>query len=182
MKRVLIIGCSGSGKSTLAKTLSTLYMLPVYHLDHYIWNPGWVQRNFNDFAHEIWELCERPTWIIDGTYVRTLQNRIEYADTIIFLDLPRWLCIWRVLKRFVWLRWQDQEIAPGCPATLNRQFLWYLWMFHKKFRPMIFSMLRTIRDDSTKNIYVLSNGKEIKLFLEQIQHKALSDQNKQSWI
>lgn len=165
MKRVLIIGCSGSGKSTLAKKLSLLYALPVYHLDHYIWNPGWVQRDFREFAGEIWELCEQQEWIMDGTYVRTLSSRIEYADTIIFLDFPRWLCIWRVLKRFVRLRWQGQDIAPGCPATLNRQFLWYLWTFHKKFRPMIFSMLKTIQGNSDKKIYVLKSTQEVDAFV-----------------
>lgn len=166
MKRILIIGCSGSGKTTLAKTLSKQLNLPLYHLDDYIWHPGWVQRDFNEFSQEIWDLCAQESWIMDGTYTRTLSARIVYADTIIFLDLSRWLCMWRVVKRYVQLRSQGAEIVPGCPATLNRKFLQYLWVFQKKFRPLILSILESYRNDATKRIYVLQNPAAVASFIQ----------------
>ena len=43
MKRILIMGCAGCGKSTLAKELGQILILPVYHLDVYYWQPGWVE-------------------------------------------------------------------------------------------------------------------------------------------
>ncbi len=36
--------------------------------------------------------------IIDGG-VANLDLRLARADTVVFLDLPRWLCTWRLIRR-----------------------------------------------------------------------------------
>src|SRR5207244_1610383 len=42
MNHVAIVGSGGAGKSTFARELGRLTGLPVYHLDCYMWKPGWV--------------------------------------------------------------------------------------------------------------------------------------------
>ena len=39
------------------------------------------------------------SWIIDGNYRGSIDARFERADTIIFLDLPKGLGLWRSFKR-----------------------------------------------------------------------------------
>ena len=97
--RIAIVGCPGSGKSTLARQLAEKTGHPLIHLDYHHWGPGWVSMPRNEFTalQEEWVKGER--WIIDGFYGGTLELRYCAADLVIFLDLPRWLCLWRVIKR-----------------------------------------------------------------------------------
>ena len=99
MKRVLIIDSSGAGKSTLARKLGEKTGLPVVHLDEHFWLPGWQQIREDDFDRWLSDVLVEPEWIMDGNYNRTLERRLAFADTVIFLRLNRWRCLWRVLKK-----------------------------------------------------------------------------------
>ena len=69
---------------------------------------------------------------MDGNYARTMPLRVEYADTVIFLDFNRWMCTWRVVKRWVFTK---AEQASGCPQKLDLPFLKYVfWDYSAKNR------------------------------------------------
>lgn len=138
MKRILIIGCSGAGKTTLAKQLGTRLGLPVHHLDRLWWLPGWVTDSRENFDEKLAEILKTDKWIIDGDYSRTLPERLKYADTVIFLDFRRTLCLYRALKRI--LRFYGSvrpDMADGCPERLDGQFLRYVWNFNRDMRPRL---------------------------------------------
>ena len=99
MKRVLVIGHPGAGKSTLAARLGELTGLPVIHLDKEFWREGWVQMPRSEWKGKTERLVQGDEWIIDGSYDHTLEIRLARADTVIFLDFSRYLCLWRVCKR-----------------------------------------------------------------------------------
>src|SRR5215510_1198271 len=99
MKKILVIGSGGSGKSTVATRLGALLDLEVIHLDQFFWRPGWISLSPEDWAQTVTELLDRESWIIDGNYSGTLELRFRKCDTIIFLDLSRWLCLWRIVTR-----------------------------------------------------------------------------------
>lgn len=40
-----------------------------------------------------------PAWVIEGTPMHGIELRSEAADTIVFLDYNRVICIYRLLKR-----------------------------------------------------------------------------------
>lgn len=99
-KRIMIIGSPGSGKSTLALSLSQASNLPVIHLDQLYWRANWVQPPYEEWlAHLNTELLAKE-WIIDGNFNSTMELRMSYADTIVFLDISRWTCIWSIVKRW----------------------------------------------------------------------------------
>ncbi len=132
MKRILVIGCSGSGKSTFSKQLSHRLNLPLVHLDHLFWNPGWIEREYKIFEGLLQIEIEKEQWIIDGNYINSFPIRIKYADTVIFFDFNRWICTWRVIKR--WLM-QEGYQAIGCPQTMDWSFLKYVfWDYQKIYR------------------------------------------------
>ncbi|WP_349775075.1 AAA family ATPase [Frigidibacter sp. SD6-1] len=48
MQRIMIIGQPGAGKSTLAAALGQRTGLPVIHIDHIHWQPGWIERSSDE--------------------------------------------------------------------------------------------------------------------------------------
>ena len=50
-------------------------------------------------------------WIADGNYHETLDLRLERADTVVFLDMPWWVCARRAIRRG--FRMPD-ELPEGC--------------------------------------------------------------------
>jgi adenylate kinase family enzyme len=166
-KRIAIFGCAGSGKSTLAFKLHHKLNLPLYHLDQFYWKPNWQMPDFNEFRKTHDELCERENWIIEGMYTRALMHRLDRADIIIYLDMPRWLCMYQTLKRLVWHYGRlTPSSAQECPERFDVAFLKWIWNYRKRFHPTIMSMIDMC--DQDKKVYTLTSRKDIKKFLEKI--------------
>ena len=120
MNRIIIIGCGGSGKSTLARNLSKKTNLPVVHLDKIFWKEGWVNISREEFNTLLKEELKKEKWIIDGNYDRTIKERIEMCDTVIYLDYPRMSCLFGVIKRVVSSYGKVRpDMADGCPERLD---------------------------------------------------------------
>jgi adenylate kinase family enzyme len=138
MKRILVIGCCGAGKSTFAKQLSARLNLPLVHLDRLFLKPGWVEQEEQVFRELLQSELDGDAWIIDGNYLSTLPLRLQYADTVIWLDLDRWICTWRVLKR--WLM-QEGYQAEGCPQKVDLPFLKFVfWDYPQNTRSQVLQL------------------------------------------
>jgi len=165
IKKIALVGCAGSGKTTLASQLKEIFNLPLYHLDKYYWKPHWQRADFDEFCKSHNELCLKDEWIIEGSYIRTLYERIEHADIIIFLDMPRYVCLWRVFKRWI-LNWGNTmpDSPENCPQKLDWTFLKWVWNFNARFRKSILHMLDEYADE--KSIYILRSTNDVQSFLE----------------
>ena len=100
-QRICIIGPSGSGKSTLANKLSLKYHLPVTHLDQIAHIPGsaWIMRPKPEVAVLHDSIIQKENWIIEGSYSFCMPQRLEIAQSLIWLDLPVAACLLRFIKR-----------------------------------------------------------------------------------
>jgi len=168
MKRVLIIGSSGSGKSTLARQLGSRLELPVIHLDRHYWHPGWVGTPNAEWQRTVSQLVQRDTWIMDGNYRSTLKMRLEAADSVVFLDLPPWICAIRALKRRIQYRNRPRpDIADGCNEPLFDpqlfQFIRHVLSYPDRAKPFVMKQLTEIADE--KHVVLLQSPKDVNNFL-----------------
>ena len=121
------MGPGGAGKSTFGARLGEVTGLPVVELDKAFWGPGLVPTPPDEWATVQEELVARPDWILDGDLgpYDVLEPRLRAADTVILLDLSRWRCAWRALRR-----------------SRERADFWrWLWTWRRKYRP---KLLRSI--------------------------------------
>ena len=161
-KRIIIIGSSGGGKSTLARQLGDITGLPVIHLDKVFWNPGWVETPKDIWQEKVKELLKGEQWIIDGNYGGTMELRAEAADTIIYLDFNRFICLYRVLKRRIQNQGKTRpDMCEGCKEKIDLEFIWWVWTYPKK-KPKVEKLLASLEG---KNIIVLKSKKEVDGFL-----------------
>lgn len=167
MNRVLVIGSGGAGKSTFATRLSTRTQLPLIHLDALYWKPGWIEPSKQEWSATVSALLKEPRWIMDGNYGGTLAERIEASDMIIFLDLPRLVCLRRAIGR--WLRHRGRsrpDMCPGCPERLSGGFLWWIWTYPSQKKPAVLTRLKLVRGNT--HVVVLSSQSQMDAFLESL--------------
>ncbi len=164
MKRVLVIGCGGSGKSTFSCELGKRTDLPVVHLDLLYWNPGWVKTPKEQWERVVMAALANDRWVMDGNYGGTLPLRLEACDTVVYLDMSRWICLARVVRRRAQAGWQRRpDLAPGCRERLTWEFLVWIWNYHRLRRPKILNRLNQLQ--SSKAIYVLESAADVRQFL-----------------
>ena len=129
--KIVLMGYSGSGKSTLARTLGQRLQLPVLHLDAVHWTAGWKGRPVEQSREMVAQfLAQNPAWIIDGHYSKLhLEQRLQEADMILLLQLPRLACLYRVLRRkLTYKNTVRPDMGAGCPEKLDWAFVkWVLW-------------------------------------------------------
>jgi len=127
MRRVMIIGPCGSGKSTLARELAPRMGLPLVHMDQLGWQAGWVETPKPELGARLAEAVAQDEWLIEGNYGSTLAPRLARADTVIYLDFPIRLCLWRLMRRIVTHRGRSRPDMPdGCPERFDAAFFWYV--------------------------------------------------------
>jgi adenylate kinase family enzyme len=138
-ERILVIGCSGGGKTTLSGKIASHLKLPFVSMDRdFFWLPGWVKRAKAEERSLIMATVATDRWLMDGTAPSSFDLRVPRTDIVIWLRMPRLLCMWGVTSR--WLKWIGRtrpEMAPGCPEKVDREFLRYIWTFEQKFVPLI---------------------------------------------
>lgn len=127
MKRVLVIGPCGSGKSTLARDLAPRMGLPLVHMDQLGWQAGWVETEKAELNARLANIVAKDQWLIEGNYGSTLAPRLARADTVIYLDFPIRLCLWRLVKLILTHRGRSRPDMPeGCPERFDAAFFWYV--------------------------------------------------------
>ena len=167
MERVMIIGCGGAGKSTLARKLGEKTGLPVVHLDQIWWAPGnWQHIEKPEFDEKLALELEKPRWVLDGNFNRTIEARLEVCDTVIYLDYPRLVCIKNWLGRVIknWGRHRP-DMTEGCNEWFDPDMVNWIWNFNKKNRVRYCELLNGAKD---KRVYILKSRRQAQKFLDSL--------------
>lgn len=165
--KIAIIGSGGAGKSTFARKLGQDLNQSVYHLDALFWKPNWALVPRAEQIKVQNDLVQQKDWIIDGNYAATLDIRLHAADTVIFLDFPRLICLYRAIKRIIQYRNQSRpDMGEGCKERFDPAFLKWIWEYPTTKRPETISKLKQL--SSEKNIVILKSPREARRYLEAV--------------
>ena len=167
MQRIMIIGCGGSGKTTLARRLGEKTGLPVVHLDQIFWSPGnWKHLEREEFDILLQGEMEKTRWIQDGNFNRTLEPRLEKCDTVIYLDLPRIVCLTSWLGRVIknWGR-ARADMAPGCAEWFDPEMAQWIWNFNRQNRTRYRELLSNLEG---KTVHIFTSRRQVRRFLKDL--------------
>ena len=96
MERILIIGSNGAGKSTFSYKLAEKTGLPLIHLDQIYWYGDWQVTPREQFEQIVLEEAKKSKWIIEGNNMKSLEQRLKYADAVFWFEFP-----WGIQNRAV---------------------------------------------------------------------------------
>ncbi len=167
MNRIVVVGSGGSGKSTFSGKISNILNIPVYYLDTYFWKPDWKEINRDEWFEINSKLIQEDSWVIDGNFKSTMRTRMERADTIIYLDLPRIQCLLNAFKRyFRYYKKTRPDMADGCFEKIDIEYYRWIWIYRKRFRPVT---LKNIEDfGKGKEVFIFKTTDEAELFLDKL--------------
>lgn len=166
MQRILIIGNAGSGKTTFAKQLAKKLGLPLLHLDMIFWCGNWKHISQEEFDTLLQAELEKPQWIIDGNFNRTLPHRLQYCDYVFFFDLPAAVCLWGVIRRVLENYGKTRsDMGGNCPEyfdTEKWELCRHVLAFNKEHRKKYYQLLENAPH---AQVTVFRSRKQVNTFL-----------------
>lgn len=168
MTRVLVIGNGATGKTTFSERLAARIGIEVYHLDGMAWRAGWQRVPEDAFEAALGEVMAGQRWIVDGVaYPQHIPERIERADTVIFIDysLPR-IYWWALKKEARYAFRQRPEMPPGTPEwKITWRLVKIIWKIHFGMRAEWIALV-TQAAENGKTVHHFRRPRETQMFLE----------------
>ncbi len=169
MNRIAVFGNAGGGKSTLSKRLAEITGLPLVALDLLQYKPGGDEVPYEEYKADHDLLLQKERWLVDGFgSLDTVWERLEIADTLVYLDMPLLRHYWWVTKRFFKgffvppANWPEN--SPLLKGTLNSYTT--VWLCHKKLTPKYRAYVKKARE--TKRVYHLRSPKAVEAFYQAV--------------
>ena len=168
-RRICIYG--RGGKTSLSRALGDRTGLPIIELDSIFWLPSWVERDRDDMLHIVKQrLSEAKNgWIVDGNYRRIRPHVLPLADTVIWLNLPRWSTTLRVAKRTISNALKRTQICGDNYESLRtalspRSVIWYNAFDAHKSQTRIAEALND--QEINADVYEIRSYRQLRNFYE----------------
>jgi len=170
VKRVSVIGTTGSGKTTFARALGAVITARHVELDALFWGRDWQPVPLELFRHRVERETRDDGWIVVGNYGQVRDIVWPNADTLIWLDLPLPLVMWRLVRRTVQRAatktelWGTGNRESFRNAFLSRQSL-LLWALktHRRNRERYAVECQSLARE--KRVVRLQNKRQIERFV-----------------
>ncbi|GAB4480100.1 MAG: hypothetical protein Kow00124_26470 [Anaerolineae bacterium] len=147
-RRIVVIGTSGSGKTTMARHIAARLGLLHVELDALHWEPGWVETPPEVMRERVRAASAGDAWVFDGNYSVVRDILWARADTVVWLDFPLHVILWRLWWRTLDRALMRRELWNGNRERLythfftrDSLFLWVLQSYPRRRReyPMLLS-------------------------------------------
>lgn len=176
MKRINVVGTSATGKSTFSRALADKIGLHYIELDNLFWLDDWQECPDEIFFARIeTEIAKAKNgYVIDGNYTRTIPVKWSEIDTVIWLDLPFPVNLYRSVRRAFSRAKSKQDLWPDSnnQESLWRMFgrdsiVWWMIKTHKKNREKYLQMMNAPEYQHIQWIR-LKSANAVNAFLEQL--------------
>lgn len=182
MNRIAIVGSSGVGKSTLARTVSDALDVPVIELDGLMHGPNWSPTPTPEFRSKVMSAIadaqgEHSTggWVAPGNY-RTVSDIVQgRADTVVWIDLPRFVTIRRLWVRSLRRALTRERVWGGNRERLrdlfsrhpDRNVVLWSWQHHDQYA-QLYENYAAGGFWSHATVHRLRTTREVKTFVESL--------------
>ncbi len=173
MQRIYVVGSSCAGKTTLAAQIAAKLSIPHHELDYACWLPGWKLRSKDEMREKVGELAAGEQWVMCGNWGKVRDLIAARCDTIIWLNFPFRIVLWRCITRTLHRLITKQEVCNGNVEHWRNQFaskdsiIWFvITTYHRRNR-----FYRGMFDGEEWNQFnkvELRHPREAKQFLERI--------------
>ncbi|SJX21317.1 topology modulation protein [Acinetobacter johnsonii] len=176
MKKINVVGTSATGKSTFSRALAEKLDLHYIELDNLFWLDDWQECPDEVFFAKIESEVQKATqgYVIDGNYTRAIPVKWAEIDTVIWLDLPFPVNLYRSVKRAVQRAWAQQDLWENSNnrESLLRMFgrdsiIWWMSKTHAKNRQKYLKMMQMSEYQHIQWIH-LKTPKQVSCFLNQL--------------
>lgn len=100
MKVAIVSTASGNGKTTVGRALAAKLRVPFHELDALHHGPNWTEATPEELRAKVDPIVASEEWVIDGAYRAKLGDLVlESADLVVWLDLPVWVWLPRLVRR-----------------------------------------------------------------------------------
>lgn len=110
-QRIIVVGTSGSGKTTLALWLGRHLGIPHVELDALHWEPHWTEAPLEVFRERVVVALAGERWSVDGNYSDVRDLVWPHAETLVWLDYPLFIILWRLMRRTIGRILSHQELT-----------------------------------------------------------------------
>ncbi len=178
-RRIAVVGSTGAGKTALARRLAARLGLPHIELDAIHWGPGWSERPLEEFRAQVAEIVRGERWILDGNYRKARDLIWSRADTLVWLDYPLWLVLWRLVRRTLRRIITREKLWHGNREHWNDAFLGrdslILWALrsHGRLRQQYPALLQQ-PEFAHLHVVQLRSSRETERWLAQLDQEATS--------
>ena len=167
MKKIIVLGNSGSGKSTLTIQLANKLHIEKLHLDPIVYKYSWDNPEFNEMEEKVNQLIPKESWIIDGNFLNNASKRFDECDTIYFLDLNRFICVYSVLKRHHQYKGKHRDSrSDDCDEKITLNYL--KWVFSEFYKTSRKTIKKYIEENPDKNVIIFKNRRQVNKYLRGI--------------
>ena len=137
-RRVTVVGVTGSGKTTMAARLADYLHCQHIELDAIHWGPNWTPLPREPFREQVAQIVAGECWVTDGNYSAVRDLVLARAETVVWLDYPLLVILWRLVRRttgrviFRTELWQGNRENWRSQLGRDSLFLWALQTFRKR--------------------------------------------------
>jgi len=167
MRKIAVFGKPGSGKSTLSKNLASATGIQLHQLDSIVFKKNGDRVDRKTYDREHGNILSSDSWIIDGFGpIESFYERLDVADTLIYIELPYIVSYWLVTKRLLkgWV--VKPEGWPDGSSVLKGTLESYrtLKLCPKFWNDAFTNKLEEL--SANKSVYVIRSVAELNSFVE----------------